>query len=129
VSQDLAPNLVDILAPAATPLAIVFVGLVIWHQLRKDVHPIFVNIVKGLSVNAQSNAMYFAMLILCGLNAGSPALATAAQKFHWPLTEAVASIASASFSAILAFMIKPPPTSFTPPEIKTTVVPETPKTP
>lgn len=114
----------------ATPLAIVFVGLVIWHQLRQDVQPIFVGIVKGLSVTAQSNALYFALLIICGCNASCAALTTVAQKFGWPLLEAVASVAGPFFGAILAFMIKPPPTSFVTPEIKTVIIPEQPpKTP
>lgn len=111
----------------ATPMAIVFVGLVIWHQLRRDVQPIFVGIVKGLSVTAQSNAMYFAMVIICGLNAGCPAMAAAAAKFNWPIAESFASITGAILGAVLAFMIKPPPTSFITPEIKGVSTVEPPK--
>jgi hypothetical protein len=122
-------NYVEILTPLATPLAIVFVGLVIWYQLRKDVQPIFIGIVKGLSVTAQSNALYFTMLIICGFNAGFPVMANLAAKFHWPLIEAAATFAAAVCSAVLPFMIKPPPTSFTIPETKTIgTVGEPPKT-
>src|SRR4051812_43456056 len=103
----------------AIPLAIVLVGIVILHPLRQDVRPVFIGIIKGLSVTAQSNALYFTMLIICGLNAGFPVMANLAAKFHWPMIEAGATFAAAVCSAVLPFMIKPPPTSFTSPEIKT----------
>lgn len=119
----------EALEPMAIPLAILLVGFVFIWRVQNDVRPIFIGIVKGLTVTAQSNALYFAMLILCGLNAVFPALATVAEKFHWVYVEAFAIVAAGGCGAVLSFMIKPPPTSFTSPEIKTVILPTSDKQP
>lgn len=63
------------------PLCFLLLALLVLRQIRDDVHPIFIGVVKGLTVSAQSNALYFGMMIICGLNAGFPALAAVAAKF------------------------------------------------
>lgn len=112
----------EALEPLAPTLAILLVGLVAVWRIQNEFRPIIIGVVKGLTTTAQSNALYFAMLILCGLNAMFPALATIAAKFHWQYVEAFAIVAAGGCSAVLSFMIKPPPTSFTSPEIKTVIL-------
>ena len=99
-----------------TPTALCLLVLVVVIKLQRDVNPIVLSIVKGLTLQAQSNSIYFAMMALVGANIFFGASADEARLLGYAKIASCAKVLSLTCGGILAYMIK---TSFSPPTTST----------
>lgn len=99
---------VTALLPFIWPLIFLLIMLVLLRQVRADVQPIMVGIVKGLAAGSTKNPLFYAMALMLGLSASLGALAEVAHAFGWKYVEAFARVAQPFFVAVIAYAIKPP---------------------
>ncbi len=99
-------DLIDILYPMATPLAIIFLGLLLLRRADAVVQPIVINVVNGLAKQAGSNSLFFGLMIGYGLSAGLQSLAEQATILKWLVIAALAKVLNPIIVAMLAFCAK-----------------------
>ncbi len=87
------------------PLTFILVSLFILHRVGSDLKPVFRNVVNGVAVNAQSNAMRYAMAAMLGSLAMMQALGDVAREENWRFVSAFARIAQPALAAIVGFVI------------------------
>lgn len=85
------------------PLAFMLVALVCVRQFFQDVRPIFVNVVKGVATQAQSNAAAYALAIGFGLSASLATLADQATALDWPYVAAFAKVIQPFVAGCVAY--------------------------
>lgn len=72
-------------------------------RLRKEMQPIFVNVVSGVAQKAQTNAVACAIAMGFGLSASLEALSDQATIMHWLVIAALCKVANPFIVAVLAY--------------------------
>lgn len=98
-------NLIDILAPMATPLSIVLIGLVLLRELRQEMRPIFVGMITGLAAQSTTNAVVFGIGLLVFVNGVATAAADEFTKLHWVGLAATAKMLAPGVSGLLGYAV------------------------
>lgn len=89
-----------------TPCALLLLCFIFVYKLRRDMNPIVIGMVKGLSVQAQTNSMFFAMMTLSGANIFFGAGADEARILGFIKIAALSKVIGLTCGGILAFLIK-----------------------
>lgn len=93
-------------APFAWPLVVALVLLYLLRRVSDRVDPIVINVVNGIAIQAQSNALTYGLAIGYGLSASLQSLSEQATLLHWPVIAAAAKVVNPCIVAMLAFAAK-----------------------
>ena len=84
------------------PLVFLLLALLVLKQVRDEIRPIFRNIVGGLAVKAQSNAIAWAIVLLIATLGSMNALQEVAGENNWPFVKAFAKILTPFIAGLVA---------------------------
>lgn len=99
-----------------TPASLLLLCFILVYKLKRDTNPIFISMIKGLSIQAQSNSMFFAMMTLVAANIFFGASADEARVLGFAKLAAASKVIGLTCGGVLAYLIK---NSFAGPEVKT----------
>lgn len=109
-----------------TPTALLLLCLILVLKLRRDVNPIVLSMVKGLSIQAQSNSLYFAMLTLVAGQIAFGVMTDESRMLGFAKIAACSKVIALTCGGVLAYMIKAPANSFSDDSKKTVITDKTP---